>query len=294
MIARAAEQRVTIVVLTHDRADVVCDTVARLLALPERPAVLVVDNGSTDGTPRRLRDRFPGVAVVSLAVNMGAAGRNAGVRRATTPYVAFCDDDTWWETGSLGRAADILDGVPRLALVTGRLLVGPDDHEDPACRRMAQSPLPHDDNVPGFPLLGFLPEASVARRDAVLEVGGFERHFYLCGEERLLAADLAARGWAIAYVPEIVAHHQPQPAPDAIEREWLRIRNGLWFAWLRRPAGIALRETLRVARAARHDALSRRALREAVAELPWIWRRRAVLPQRVEQRLRVIERAVPA
>lgn len=294
MIARAGEHRVTVVVLTHNRAAAVCATVARLAELPERPAIIVVDNGSSDGTPRALRQRFPHIPVVSLALNLGAAGRNAGLRRATTPYVAFCDDDTWWETGSLTRAADILDAVPRLALVTGRLLVSPDDHEDPACRRMAQSPLPAEDNLPGCPLLAFLPEASVARRDALLEVGGFEPHFHLCGEERLLAVDLAARGWAIAYVPELVAHHQPLPAPDAVEREWLRIRNGLWFTWLRRPVGVALRETLRVARAARRDALYRRALREAVAELPWVWHRRHVLPPPVEHRLRLFERAVVA
>jgi len=42
-----------------------------------------------------------------------------------TPYAAFCDDDTWWEPGSLALAADALDAQPDIAAVTARIVVEP-------------------------------------------------------------------------------------------------------------------------------------------------------------------------
>ncbi|MEV4708894.1 glycosyltransferase [Actinoplanes sp. NPDC049316] len=42
--------------------------------------------------------------------------RTIGVRRLDTPYVAFCDDDTWWEPGSLRVAAELLDAYPRIGV----------------------------------------------------------------------------------------------------------------------------------------------------------------------------------
>jgi hypothetical protein len=38
-------------------------------------------------------------------------GRTLGVRAATTPYVAFSDDDSWWEPGALQSAADLRNAL---------------------------------------------------------------------------------------------------------------------------------------------------------------------------------------
>ena len=77
------------------------ETLTKLGALPERPPVIVVDNASTDGTAPLVRRRHPEVRVLRLSEDIGAAARTEGVRRAATPYIAFCDDDTWWAPGCL-------------------------------------------------------------------------------------------------------------------------------------------------------------------------------------------------
>src|SRR5207244_8958946 len=136
----------------------------RHVQLPEQPEIIVVDNASTDGTLCAVTKQFPQVEVVSAGRNLGAAGRTLGVRRAATPYVALCDDDTWWEPHALRRAADLFDVHPRLAVVTARVLVGPQEREDPICQELAHSPLPCEPDMPGPPLLGFLAGASVVRR----------------------------------------------------------------------------------------------------------------------------------
>ena len=187
-----SDDRAGVVVLTHNRPDALARTLDRLVALPEHPPVVVVDNASTPDPTPFLNDRFPGIRTLRLAANTGTAGRNAGLAALTTPYVAFCDDDAWWAPGMLARAADLLDAHPRLALVTGTVLVGPEDRVDPTCLEMAASPLPLPPGLPGRPVLGFLCSATMIRRDAFLRVGGFEPRLFLGGEEHLLAIDLAA------------------------------------------------------------------------------------------------------
>jgi GT2 family glycosyltransferase len=280
---------VGIVVLTHNRFDELSRTLERLRALPERPPIIVVDNASSDGTPDHLRHRFPEVAVAALSVNRGAAGRNVGVALLDTPYVAFCDDDAWWAPGALGRAAALLDAHPALALITGKVLVGPEQREDPTCAVMAASPLPPAPGLPGRPVLGFLAAASVVRRAAFLATGGFEPRLFLGAEERLLAIDLAAAGWALAYVAEVVAHHHPSPHRDATERRRLLLRNELWCAWLRRPAASALRETARAFVAVAREPGLAPALIEAVGGVRWALGRRRVVPVGVELALRRLE-----
>jgi GT2 family glycosyltransferase len=94
------DRRVSVVILTHNRKDEVLRSLERVHALPERVPVFLVDNASTDGTAQAVSEGYPDVHIIHLVRNLGAAGRNAGVRAARTPYVAFCDDDTWWARGS--------------------------------------------------------------------------------------------------------------------------------------------------------------------------------------------------
>src|SRR4051812_15371343 len=201
--------RVSVVMATRNRADEALASLRRLRELPEAPPLVVVDNGSTDGTVKRIARELPAVRVIALGENAGSAARNTGVEACDTPYVAFADDDSWWAPGSLGRAARVLDARPRLALVSARVLVGHEEREDPVCAELERSPLPAAPGMPGPSILGFLACGVVVRRSAYLEAGGFERRMMIGGEEELLAADLASRGWAMSYVRDLTVNHHP-------------------------------------------------------------------------------------
>lgn len=88
------DDRVAVVMITYNRRDEALTALSRLRELPEQPRVVVVDNGSEDGSAEAIRTRFPEVDLIASPINLGAVGRNVGVRRVDTPYVAFCDDDT--------------------------------------------------------------------------------------------------------------------------------------------------------------------------------------------------------
>jgi GT2 family glycosyltransferase len=283
--------RVAVVVITHQRRDEVLVALSRLVALPERPHVVVVDNGSTDGTAEAVAERFPQVELVASPENLGAIGRNIGVARVDTPYVAFCDDDTWWDPGALRTAADVLDAHPRLAVVTARILVEPGGAEDPIVPELRDSPVPGADWLPGPALGSFLAGASVVRREAFTEVGGFCERLWLGGEEELMAGDLAAAGWELCYLPALTVHHQASKARDSHRRRRDGIRNTLWTTWLRRPVRPALRRTVHLLQTLPRDRVTAQGLWAAVRGMPWVLRERRVLPPHAEARFAALEHA---
>jgi GT2 family glycosyltransferase len=279
---------VGIVIATRNRAASLAVTLRHLLALPERPEILVADNASTDDTRALLAREFPQVQVLSLPLNRGATARNHGVRALNTPYVAFSDDDSWWAPGALTTAARLFDEHPRLGLISARTLVGPAEYADPLNGVLAASPLGSATDLPGTQVLGFLACASVVRREAFLDAGGYHPLLFFGAEETLLAYDLAARGWGVTHCPEVTAHHHPDPGPRTGRPAVIR-RNELLTAWLRRPLPYALARTRALAAEARHDPHARRALRETLARLPAALRARRPLPPHVERAARRLD-----
>jgi GT2 family glycosyltransferase len=278
-----ATGRVTTVVATRNRWPRLRETLAR-----HPPPVILVDNGSTDGTVRKVRQHFPDVQLVPLPVNRGAAARNIGVARAGTRYVAFADDDSWWAPDALAEAACLFERYPRLAVLAGRVLVGPDQRLDATSRLMAGSPLGTAPDLPGPSVLGFLACGAIVRRDAFLAAGGFDDVVFFFGEEERLALDLAAAGWGLAYVDGVVAHHHPQPvAGSGPERTALASRNRVLTAVLRRPwpevARIIFAEWGN-GDAARHGVLA------AAPRLARAVRHRRRLPPHVEAARRMLDR----
>lgn len=275
--------RVTVVIATHNRRD----ELLRHLPRHEGP-VVVVDNASTDGTADAVEARFPRVKVVRLTQNVGGRARTVGACAARTEYVAFADDDSWWEPGALDRAERLFDAHPRLGLVAGRITVGEDRRSDPINDVLATSPIPARDRSLRPALLGFVACAAVVRLDAFFAAGGFDEVVRFPGEEERLALDLDDAGWSIAYAPEVVAHHEPstQREDDAVRARGL-IRSRVLTAVLRRPWADVRAE---VARAAR-TVSGARALLEASVRLPRALELRRVVGASTRERLALLEPA---
>lgn len=290
-MSAARRDRVAVVIITRDRVDELVRTLGHLQALPERPQIVVVDHASRDGTAGRVRRDFPAVTVIESERDLGAAGRTLGAERVDVPYVAFCDDDSWWAAGSLAGGADVLDAHPTVALVAARVLLGPDATLEPACAAMAASPLRGGHKLPGPRILGFVACGAIVRRSAFLQAGGFAVGAGVGGEERLLAADLAAGGWDLVYREDLVVHHHPSAVRDRFRRRAAQVRNDLLFAWLRRPPRAVLRATLAAARAARRERAAGAGLVAALGAMPRMLARRRAVPPALEADLRRLEHA---
>ncbi|HYW53837.1 MAG TPA: glycosyltransferase [Dongiaceae bacterium] len=273
----------TVVLATCDRKARVHETLQNVCGRPMPHPVIVVDNGSADGTAEYVRALHPQVTVIALPRNVGAAARNAGVRLAETRYVAFCDDDSWWQPGAIERAVELLERHPAVGLLNARVLVGDEEHLDPACGRMATSPLAKRSACPGFAIASFLAGASIVRRDAFLAAGGYHARYHIGAEESLLALDLLERGWELIYADDLVVRHEPYPNgrfPD--QRRRMTLRNRLWTAWLRRSGRGAWRATLALAASGIRDRVARAALLDALRGAMWIVRERRPVHPHIE------------
>ena len=267
--------------------------VERLLDTTRCPIILV-DNASTDDSVQvvnRLAARSAGrIEVVALAENLGAVGRNVGVARCSTPFVAFCDDDSWWEPDATTIAEELFDAHPTVALLAARTIVWPGEREDPLVGMLAASPLGHDPGLPGPSILGFLACSAIVRKNAFEAIGGFSSILHFRGEERLLAWDLAANGWDLCFCPRLVAHHHPSNVrPANAVQDARSTRNDVLTTWLRRPARECVAAGVEFARIAAIDKAHSRALAEALRLLPAVVRERRRLPAEVEASLALLE-----
>ncbi|MGY1653240.1 glycosyltransferase [Geodermatophilus sp. SYSU D01119] len=277
----AAPDGVTVVVMSRDRREDLLATLPR----HEAPVVLV-DNGSGDGTVDAVRAALPQVTVLPLGENAGARARTIGAGYAGTEFVAFADDDSWWAPGDLARAAEVMRAHPRLAVLNARVLVGPEERLDPLCPELAASPLGTPAHLPGPRLLGFIACAAMVRTEAFLAAGGFDPVVRFPGEEERLSLDLAAAGWDIAYVDSVTVHHHPSVRRhDPAARRTAVWRSKVLTAVMRLP----LREVAAtVAAAVRAGAPERRGLWRALPDLPAALRRRRRLPASVLADRRVL------
>jgi GT2 family glycosyltransferase len=284
------ERAISIVMISHNRCADVVRTLPRLLHLWERPRIVLVDNASTDATLDVVQRVYPAVETIALDRNMGAAGRNVGVRAARTPFVAFADDDSWWEPGALARAATLLRTHPRLAVVAGEMRAGSRREIDPTCLAMARSPLGTRRGHPGPSVLGFIACGAVVRAAPFLAVGGFPEMLRVGGEESIVAFDLASDGWGLCYAADVVAIHEPSAVRDASARQRTVMRNAIWTSWLRRRFRSALRDTSRLAIAALRDSQARSALMEALFGATTALRDRRPVPPTIERQLTLLDR----
>lgn len=106
----------SVVIPTWNRAHLVCDSIESALSQGDESAVevIVVDDGSTDGTVDLLGVRFGGR--IRLVRNPGRTGvsaaRNAGVSEASGDLLAFLDSDDLWLPGKLNAELSVLERFP--------------------------------------------------------------------------------------------------------------------------------------------------------------------------------------
>jgi mycofactocin system glycosyltransferase len=208
---------VTVVVPVKDRAA----GLTRLLgALRADPAtrdlpVVVVDDGSTEPVVA------PGARVVRHATARGpAAARNAGLRLATTPFVAFLDSDCVPLPGWLERLHPHL-ADPRLALVAPRIVALPGERSWFTAYETARSALDmggHPAPVRANSRVSYVPSAALLARRSALGDGLDET--MRVAEDVDLGWRLTGACWRVRYEPTAAVGHE-HPATTG---EWLRRR----------------------------------------------------------------------
>jgi hypothetical protein len=106
---------VSVVIPTFNRVELLPRTLASILDQSVPPAeVIVVDDGSTDGTEVLARGFRPPVRYIRIENSGVCRARNVGASLATAPWIAYCDSDDLWHRDKLDAQVRLLQAVPGL------------------------------------------------------------------------------------------------------------------------------------------------------------------------------------
>ena len=106
---------ISVVIPTYNRADLLGETLEAVLAQTLKPAeIIVVDDGSTDGTTDLLNHYGPKLRAIQIENSGDMVARNTGLRAATGDLVAFCDSDDIWRPDFLETMAALFAAEPEL------------------------------------------------------------------------------------------------------------------------------------------------------------------------------------
>lgn len=113
----------SIIIVSFNTKDLLKKCLQSLSNLKRKAEILVVDNGSTDGSVQMIEKEFPNVQLTKNAQNMGfAKANNLGTRKAKGKYVVLLNSDTVVKENALGEMASFADQKTDLGVVGARLL----------------------------------------------------------------------------------------------------------------------------------------------------------------------------
>ena len=195
------------------------DPCLEALQAQDRPPdeIIVVDNGSTDGSVNHLRATHPDVDVHELGANTGFAhAANRGVERARGEFVALVNTDVVLAPDWLSRLAAALADDPAAAAVACKMVSLTDPgviydagdilRRDGACEQRGR--FGRDDgrwDQPGE-VFGACAGAALYRRPVLRALGGFDERYFAYLEDVDLALRIRLAGWRCRYEPAVARH----------------------------------------------------------------------------------------
>ena len=116
---------ISLVILTCNQRELTLRCIRSVYGLLERPEreIILVDNGSTDGTSESVKAEFPAISILKLDKNYGVAGgRNRGLSLARGRRLMILDNDTVASPDTIETLSEYLDKHPDVGLVAPRLV----------------------------------------------------------------------------------------------------------------------------------------------------------------------------
>lgn len=186
--------------------------------------IIVVDNGSTDGTLEYLRPRSD-LQLIENGYNAGfTKGTNQGIAATSGEYILWLNTDTILGDDSLGALIEFLDSNPAAGIVGPRVL-NPDGTFQPQCKRGMPTPLaalcyglgldrlfPNNPTIGAY-LLRYIPDTHAAivagvsgcclmtRREVCDDIGPLDEEMFAFGEDLEWCVRAGKAGWEVWYYP---------------------------------------------------------------------------------------------
>jgi GT2 family glycosyltransferase len=230
---------VSVIIITRNTRDLTSDAI-RSAQAPENSVsheIIVVDNGSADGTADILKQNFPSVKVIRSETNLGfARGCNLAAKSAHGEFLLLLNSDARLEPDALPRAVEYVRAHADCA-VAGAQLLNPDGSRQNSIanfptlatellnksllrrlfprrflgkEQLMNEPTPVETVVGAFMLI---------RKSAWDALGGLDERFFFFFEETDFCLQVRRRGWSVFHLPAVrVWHGQGQTAKQVSAR----------------------------------------------------------------------------
>jgi GT2 family glycosyltransferase len=210
--------------------------------------VLLVDNGSTDGSLQWARREFPDVGLLDLERNLGfAAANNRAIAVCDTPWIALLNNDTEADPGWLEALMDAAASHPDASFFASQVrLFDRRDLLDSAGDGMpvagAAFKIGHLQSAAAYResryVFGASAAAALYRTALLRELGGFDEDFFYIYEDADLSFRAQLAGHRCLYVPEAVVYHKVNTSllRSPAEAVFCGQRNADWLVWKNMPS----------------------------------------------------------
>jgi GT2 family glycosyltransferase len=219
----------------------------------EKVEIIVVDNGSTDGSVEQLRRIAPHVRLVELDQNIGFAGGNIeGLRVARGQYIALLNNDTLPEPCWLSELISAIQSKQEIGICASKLVF----HSDPSIVDSAGDQCVTSghgikggyrecasDHNEGRYVFGACAGAALYRRSMLDDIGFLDPDFFLNCEDTDLNFRAQLMGWKCVYVPTALVRHRVGASLEKIKDQavYFLARNDE-FVWIKNmPTPLILR-----------------------------------------------------
>jgi len=212
----------TAVVSTYKRRALLADCLESLAkalaAVPEPSELIVVDNGSEEGTSELVRARSPGARILTLGTNRGYTGAvAAGIAAASGEWIALLNDDLTFEPAAFAELLRAGRAAPEIGSVTPQMRFASEPHLLNSAGIVVDRLGVVFDRLVGEPVeasetedtdvFGASGGAGLFRRLMLDELGGMDDSFFMFLEDGDLAWRARMAGWRAVYAPRAVVYH---------------------------------------------------------------------------------------
>lgn len=225
----------------------------------EQFEVILVDNNSTDGSQKFVKENYPEFQVIELKENQGFTGAcNAGYAAAQGEIILLLNNDTEVEPEWLSAIVDAFQRYPEAGIIASKILLF--DQRDhfhtagdfyringiPGNRGVWQKDIGQYDQEEF--IFGACGGAAAYRRSLIDDIGFLDENFYFSCEDVDISWRAQLAGWKVLYVPTAVVYHKLKASGGNKTASYYDGRNFLYLIWKNYPNSLLKKHGLAILR----------------------------------------------
>ena len=238
--------KIYVVIPNWNGAKQISACIDSLLAQTEKLGIIVVDNGSVDGSVKLIEDKYPLVTLIKHSRNKGfTGGVNAGIRYAIESggkYIALLNNDAVADKKWLELLAKFMDSNPKIGIATGKIIDSKKKFIDSTGEIYTTWGLAYprgrgeevgDKYDKSELVFGASGAASLYRTKMLKEIGLFDKDFFAYYEDVDISFRAQLAGWKVGYQPGAIVYHAIGSTSSKIKdfTTYQTFKNYPWLLW---------------------------------------------------------------